>query len=123
MVLVPREPTPEMLANFWAVANGQHPMDERPWNLTKRQMRRATAAYARMIAAAPAAPGFDDIAVHCQQAGCQFLNPLPEPVRVDEAMAERLRIAFYPLLENIKRCHIKDALTAALAPNGGKEKL
>lgn len=54
-VLVPREPTPGMLEDFWMVANGQHPMDYRRVGLTKRQMARAKAAYVRMLAAAPSA--------------------------------------------------------------------
>lgn len=56
-VMVPREPTPEMLEDFWLVANGQHPMDSRRIGLTKRQISRAKAAYRRMLAAAPSAKG------------------------------------------------------------------
>ena len=51
-VLVPREPTPEMLGAFYRMATGAD------WcpsacNLTKRQLARARKAYAAMIDAAP----------------------------------------------------------------------
>lgn len=51
-VVVPREPTEAMLARFWNVATGQHPMDERHFGLTKRQLQRAKTAYWAMLTAA-----------------------------------------------------------------------
>lgn len=56
-VLVPREPTPEMVGAFWRVKNGHHFHDEPPPTDTSDY-----AAYRAMLAATPAPSPSEDVA-------------------------------------------------------------